>query len=192
MQVDRIHKTCRGSQAEHPVRRAATCGLPLLAADAPERGGEKKDDEQGADVDLQLGRHGPQMLVGAHVLADGGVVLPGGRQGKILDIGQRAQRLAALPAPPCRRKDQQRQHQRDSNCHYQGREEPAQHADDRLDRSKSLGVEGIADLRPEEENTADKEKNIHARRDLANEDVKDHDQRDGQASQPVNVRAIGG
>ena len=149
------------------------------------------DDEQAAQVDLQLRRHRPDVLVEADVASHRRIVLPLVGEVEVLPVGQGRRGVLRGLRPTGPRIDDEARGQCDRDDDEQCGIQTPEQADDRLDQRLTGRVQGVADLRAEEEDTTDEQEHVDARGDPADEDVEDHHEGDGQTAQTVDVPTVG-
>ena len=130
------------------------------------------------------------MLVEADIRADRRIVLPLGRQVEVLEVQEGRHGVLPGMRPADLRVHRDRSRKGDGDNHHQGRIEAPEDPEERLHDRQTARVQRIADLRAEEENTADEQEHVHTGGHPADEHMEDHHEGDSEPPETVDVVAV--
>jgi hypothetical protein len=142
---------------EQPVQQRGPGLRPL-----PEQRCQQGDDQQGADVDLHLHRHRPDVLVQTDVPVDRRVLLALTGQVEVLYVEQGRRRVRARVHPADLGVDHHRQDEGHPDDRDQRRVEAPEDTQERLQDGEPRRVQCVTELRGEEEDSTDEQEDVHA------------------------------
>ena len=166
-------------------------GAPVPGPKAPKNVNAPGDQQQERDVELALHRHRPDVLQRTDGFPRPEVVGRRAGQLPVLVVAQAGQALVGEGLPAGLRLNQDGQQRAPGQDHHQRRNQPPDQPDHFGNRRQRLrGVQRGAQQFAAEEEPGQRQEDVHAAGDPAEPDVEDGDQRDRDATQPVEIVTI--